>query len=133
MRLSSCFPRRVSPARAVSAVCAIPLLRGSTSFSLPALLRPVERIFAVCLGRFRGPGCPAQEPAVHCGRSRRRAGHTQCLRRCPPTDQSRVAHLQPGPALVTVAGVAIRVDAANPLLTARTASGRPAFVRLAVG
>ena len=44
MRLSSCVPRRVPPARAVGAVCAVPLLR--TSFSLPALLRAVERIFA---------------------------------------------------------------------------------------
>ena len=80
MRLSSCVLGSGPPARAVDAVCAVPLLRG-TSFSFPA------RIFA----------CPAQEPAVH---FRSRAGNTQCLG-YPPTDQSLVAQ----PALVTLASL----------------------------
>ena len=55
MRLFPSVPRRVPPARAVS---------GPTSFSLPALLRAVERI-SVCPRRFCDPGCPVQAPAGH--------------------------------------------------------------------
>ena len=103
MRLSSCVPRRVPPARAVGAVCAVPLLRGRTSFSLPALLRAVERIFA-CPVRFRGraarPGNRMYTAGTATGlytADPGSAGHTQCLG-CPLTGQSRVAQ----PALVTL-------------------------------
>ena len=93
MRLSSCVPRRVPPARAVGAVCAVPLLRGRTSFSLPALLRAVERIFA-CPVRFRGraarPGNRLYTAGTATGlftADPGSAGHTQCLG-CPLTGQS---------------------------------------------
>ena len=97
MRLSPCVPRRVPPARAVGAVCAVPLLRGRTSsFSLLALLRAVEQILA-CPGRFR-------VPAARPGNRLYTAGpgpDTQSLG-YPPTDQpeSRVAPGQP--ALMTL-------------------------------
>ena len=103
MRLSSCVPRLVPPARAVGAVCAIPLLRGLTSFSLPVLSRAVERIFA-CPVRFRGraarPGNRLYTAGTTTGpytADPGSAGHTQCLG-CPLTGQSRVAQ----PALVTL-------------------------------
>ena len=103
MRLSSCVPRRVPPARAVGAVCAVPLLRGRTSFSLPALLRAVERIFA-CPVRFRGRAARPGNRLYTAGTTTclytadpGSAGHTQCLG-CPLTGQSRVAQ----PALVTL-------------------------------
>ena len=89
MRLSSCVPRRVPPARAVGAVCAVPLLRGCTT--LPTLLRAItfERILA---------WCPAQEPAVHC-RYNYRSVHCRS-RECRTRTvlASRVAQ----PALVTL-------------------------------
>ena len=67
MRLSSGVPRRVLPTRA-NGVCAVPLLRGRTSFSLTALLRAVEPILARLgvPGPLPRPGCQVQEPAVHC-------------------------------------------------------------------
>ena len=103
MRLSSCVPRRVPPARAVGAVCAVPLVRGRTCFSLPALLRAVERISA-CPVRFRGRAARPENRLYTAGTTTGlytadpgSAGHTQCLG-CPLTGQSRVAQ----PALVTL-------------------------------
>ena len=93
MRLSSCVPRRVPPARA-SVQSA---LFGS---SVAALASRSPRFFARSRQSLRarargsGPGCPAKEPALH---PRSPAGHTQCLGG-PLTGQSRAAQ----PALVTL-------------------------------
>ena len=96
MRLSSCVPRRVPPARAVGAICAVLLLRGRTSFSLPALLRAVERIFA-CPVRFRGRAARPRNRLYTAGTTAGlytadpgNARYTQCLG-CQLTGQSQVA------------------------------------------
>ena len=94
--LSSCVPRRVPPAPAVGAICAVPLLRGRTSFSLPALLRAVERIFA-CPVRFRGRAARPRNRLYTAGTTAGlytadpgNARYTQCLG-CQLTGQSQVA------------------------------------------
>ena len=111
MRLFPLVPHHVQPARAVGAVCAVPLLLAAL-----ALASRSPRFFAQSSEslRVRDPGCPARpknrlynQPTT----LYRTGPDTQCLG-CLPTDQSRVAQ----PALMTPDSLSAFARSAPPLV-----------------